>query len=307
MSLPGSRTLRCVSQFAAVALLFAVPVLSGCRRSEPAASQEEASHTYPVTGIVRSINFADRTVTIEHSDIPGYMPAMTMPFELKSFAEAEPLKAGEPIAFKLVVTEKTSWIEGITKVDRSQVQLPEAPASPRAGSAAARLKEGDRVPEFKLTDSKGREITPATFQGKPLLVTFIFTRCPVPNFCPLISRNLKEVAEESAKEGGPGGALQLLSISIDPEHDTPEVLAQYAAAYTSETDRWRFARGTPAETQRLTQAFAVSVQPEGGTINHTLTTALIDPEGVIRQIWRGNGWKPAEVLAALGQRKEPGK
>jgi protein SCO1/2 len=282
---------------AALGLLLAASALSGCRRSEPAAKEPD-TRTFPARGIVRSINSADRSVTVEHSDIPGFMPAMTMPFDVKRFAEAELLKAGDAIRFNLVVTEKSSWIEGIAKIDPREVQLPPARASPPPASQSARRQEGDPLPGFTLTDSKGREITAAHFRGKPLLLTFIYTRCPLPNFCPLVSRNLKEVAEDPATRNA-NPALQLLSISIDSENDTPEVLGRYAAQYTSDTDRWRFARGTPAETQRLTQAFAVSVQAESGTLNHTLATALIGPDGSIQHIWRGNAWKPAEVMAAL--------
>jgi protein SCO1/2 len=252
-----------------------------------------------VTGILRLVDPAARTATIEHAEIPGYMPAMTMPFDVKSMTELEHLKAGGPIGFTLVVTERSSWIEGVRKVNADEVHLP-ASTSRNAvpGAEAARWREGDLLPEFTLVDSKGREIHRETFAGRPLVLSFIYTRCPLPNFCPLISRNLQELAKETVSDLA-GGRLQLLSISIDPEFDTPAVLAAYAAHYTDDTDRWRFARGTAAETQRLTQAFAVGVKPERGTISHGLATVLVNADGVIQRIWRGNGWKPAEIISAL--------
>ena len=155
------------------------------------------------------------------------------------------------------------------------------------------------MPGFQLVDSKGRQITRESFAGKPLLLTFIFTRCPIPNFCPLMTGNFLEIQRALPGDAPQAADVQLLSISIDPEFDTPEVLAEYAARHTQDTDRWRFATGTAAATERLTRAFSVSVEPAGGTIAHGLATALIDADGAIRRIWRGNGWKPAEVIEAL--------
>ena len=167
-----------------------------------------------------------------------------------------------------------------------------------SGEAAKVAKEGEPLPDFQLIDSKGRAITRETFAGKPLILTFIFTRCPIPNFCPLITNNFRQIQEALADAPTPA-EVQLLSISFDSEFDTPEVLAQYAARQTKDTDQWRFATGTAGETKRLTQAFSVAVQPESGTIAHGLATALVGADGIIRKIWRGNGWQPTEVLAAL--------
>lgn len=274
--------------------------MASCKRPESGAtvSVEPPPQTFAVRGILRGIDFAGRAVTVEHEEIPNYMPAMTMPFDVKTMAEVEPLRAGDAIAFTMIVTDKSAWIEGVKKIAESEVKLP-ARKQPEAGAAAniERLKEGDRLPDFQLIDSQGRPITRETFAGKPLLLTFIFTRCPIPNFCPLMTNNFRQV--QQALSGATGAAdVQLLSISFDSEFDTPEVLAQYAARHTKDIDQWRFATGTAAETKRLTQAFSVTVQPEGGTIAHGLATALVGADGIIRNIWRGNGWTPAEVVEA---------
>ena len=273
--------------------------LASCERAENGARADAKPppQTFPVQGILRSIDFAGRTVTVEHEDIPNYMPAMTMPFDVKTMAEVERLKAGDALQFTLVVTAESAWIEGVRKIDRREIQLPPE-KQPSSAGKVARLKEGDPLPPFQLVDSKGRQITPGTFAGKPLLITFIFTRCPIPNFCPLMTSNFREIQEALAAAAG-GANVQFLSVSFDSEFDTPEVLAQYAARHTQDTDRWRFATGSAEETKRLTQAFAVAVQPESGTISHGLATAAVGPDGVIRHIWRGNGWEPAEVVEAL--------
>lgn len=286
----------------AVAITLAGLTLASCKRPESVASAgaESPPQTFTVQGILRGIDFAGQSVTVEHEEIANYMPAMTMPFDVKTMAEVEPLKAGNAIEFKLVVTDKSSWIEGVKKVDPREVQLPEKKRADDGPTAkVARLKEGDPLPEFQLVDSKGRQITRQTFVGKPLLITFIFTRCPIPNFCPLITNNFREIQQALAVTPDRAANVQLLSISFDSEFDTPEVLAQYAARHTRDTDQWRFATGTAAETKLLTQAFSLSVQPESGTISHGLATALVSADGVIRNIWRGNGWRPAEVVEAL--------
>jgi protein SCO1/2 len=283
------------------AMLLALLIPTGCQRreSETRAAAEPALRTFTVQGFVRGIDFAGRRVTVEHEDIAGYMPSMTMPFDVKMMAEVEPFHVADAIEFKLIVTDQASWIEGVKKIDAREVQLPAKTAAAGPTANVARLKEGDALPEFQLVDAQGRQITRETVAGRPLLLTFIFTRCPLPNYCPLITNNFREIQAALATDAERGAGVQLLSISIDPEFDTPEVLAQYAARHTAENEQWRFAAGSPAETKRLTQAFSVAVQPEGGSISHGLATALIDAHGIIRQIWRGNGWKPAEVVEAL--------
>jgi len=283
-------------------LTVAAFALVSCKRVESGRVTEPGSppQAFVVQGILRGIDFAGRSVTVEHEDIAGFMPAMTMPFDVKTMAEVEPLKAGDAIEFQLIVNAKASWIEGVKKIDPREIQLPDKKVVESDPTAkVARLKEGDVLPEFQLMDSKGRQLTRDTFAGKPLLITFIFTRCPIPNFCPLMTNNFREIQQALAEAPDRAASVQFLSISFDSEFDTPEVLAQYAARHTKDTDQWRFATGTAAETRRLTQAFSVTVQPESGTISHGLATMLVGADGVIRSIWRGNGWKPAEVVEAL--------
>ncbi len=284
---------------AAVLILVSLAAPS-CKRGQFGATvrAEPPPQTFAVRGFLRQIDFAGRAVTVEHEEIPNFMPAMTMPFDVKTMAEVEPLRAGDAIAFTMIVTDKSAWIEGVKKIAASEVKLP-ARKQAKAGSATnvERLKKGDRLPDFQLIDSQGRAITRETFAGRPLILTFIFTRCPIPNFCPLMTNHFREI--QQALAGAPGTAeVQLLSISFDSEFDTPEVLAQYAARHTNDTNQWRFATGTAAETKRLTQAFSVTVQPESGTIAHGLATALVGADGIIRNIWRGNGWTPTEIITA---------
>lgn len=262
-------------------------------------TQQSGARTYVVRGVVRGApDLTARNVTIQHEDVPGFMPAMTMDFEFRDPQEVAAIRVGDAVAFKLVVTEKDSWITNVQRIDDASVRLPAPPATPPKRNEVARLKEGNALPAFELVDQSGRPIRRETFAGRPLLLTFIFTRCPIPNYCPLMGQNFRTLQQAIRAEPNLKGRVNLLSISFD-EHDTPALLAGYAATFTDDLDSWRFATGTPDEVQKLTRAFAVLVQPEGGTISHGLATALVGADGVIRHLWRGNGWKPDEVLAAL--------
>jgi protein SCO1/2 len=285
-----------------ILLFAAIVVLAGVGCQKPVAAKPSATEqkVYEVRGIVRGINPARQVLIVEHEDVPGFMPSMTMPFDYRSPEDIAPLKAGDGILFQLTVTDHDSWVGGVKKIDVASVNLPKPAKSAATEARVDRLKEGDALPDFELTDDQSHRITRATFAGRPLFITFIFTRCPIPNFCPLMSRNFADVRKELAsnpvlsKEG-----TQFLSISFDPEFDTPAQLTTYASNFAHDREGWRFASGTPAEITRLTKAFSVYVQPESGTISHGLCTALIGADGTIRKIWRGNSWEPSEAVAAV--------
>lgn len=289
------------SRFAIVVAIVCLPLLGACEKqaSQSPGTSAEQTRRFQVKGLVRAINFADREVTIEHEEIPDYMPAMTMPFSVKDMREVQAFSAGDAIAFEFVVTKDDSWIANARKIDRNTLQLPKG-ASPTGSKASKeRLREGDPLPAFSLVDEKGRSITADMFRGKSLVITFIFTRCPVPNFCPLMGKNFARLHADTAAD--PKLAhTQFLSVSFDPGHDTPEVLAKYAQSYRPvPEDRWRFATGTAEEVAKLTEGFSLQVKPQGGTIDHSLATILVGPDGVIRNIWRGNQWRVEEVVESL--------
>jgi protein SCO1/2 len=155
------------------------------------------------------------------------------------------------------------------------------------------------MPRFSLTDQNGERISLNTFRGQPFVLTFVFTRCPVPNFCPRMSNNFEE-RQKTIKQGrGTLGKTRLLSITLDPDYDTPEVLSDYAAFHHADRQIWTFATGQEREIDALTRAFSVYRQTEGGTISHGLATALIDKNGKIDKIWRGNSWTPTEVIEEI--------
>jgi protein SCO1/2 len=265
------------------------------RGSKPA----ENSFQYQVRGMVRGLPPGHKAIEIEHEEIPGFMPAMTMPFEVRDEREIAEVVIGDAISFQLNITQQDSWIDQIRKINPDQVHLSSVPppSLPAMGSSP-RLREGDLMPDFQLVNQDRQAINLETFRGHPLVLTFIFTRCPLPNFCPLMSRNFLALQEEVKRAPGPANEARLLTISFD-SFDTPEILKAYAESEQADPLVWSFATGSKPEVEKLTQAFSVLVKPEGGTISHGLATALIDREGKISKIWRGNSWSPPEIVREL--------
>lgn len=255
---------------------------------------------FTVRGIVRG-PLQDGTLRIAHQAIPDYMPAMTMPFNIDPAAldQAARLHPGDGVEFKFAVGETSRAYD--FKIIGSSRPTNEPAGAPSA--SARRLKEGAVIPPFALVDQSDRAFTDANLHGRRTILTFIFTRCPVPEFCPLMSKRFQTLQRQLAESPPAGPAVQLLSLTIDPEFDTPAILRAYGEGYGADPQRWRFLTGTTDQVTALTQAFAVHTEKNAGTLDHTLATALIGPDGRIEKIWRGNGWSVDEVLAALGTPK----
>jgi protein SCO1 len=256
--------------------------------------------SFTVRGIVRA-PYDGNVISIQHEEIPGFMPAMTMPFNVDG-TEVRDLSPGDRVEFKFHVSNDSSRATQFRK-------LPGEPAavavSGGKGEVAPfrRLRAGDRVPAFALIDQDGKTLTDADLEGNATIVTFIFTRCPVPEFCPLIGKKFQALQAELAKSNRDA---RLLSISIDPEYDQPAILRSYGVALGADFGRWRFATGKPDQVATLAKLFAVRTERTGGTLDHTLATALIGPDRTVVEIWRGNAWKPAEILAKLGETRPAG-
>jgi len=286
-----------------ITLVAGLAGMSGCHRAETPASLPAGAKVYQVKGKVRGFGADTTTLTIEHEDIPGFMPSMTMPFTTREPVRRELFGIGDAVAFRLVVGESDSWIDQLRKIDPAEVHLPEPAAAPELTGTGGRLKEGDAMPDFDLTNQGGTPIHKATFLGHPFVLTFVFTRCPLPSFCPLMSRNFDKLQDAIKAPGSPIASTHLLSITLDPRFDTPAILKQYGDYHHADSAIWALATGEPAQVDTLTARFSVYRKEEGGTITHTLCTALVNSEGVITNIWRGNSWTPEEVIAAISALK----
>jgi len=280
---------------------FVALALLACGRSTN--SDEKAEH-YDTRGVVRGFSPDRSTIEIQHENIPGFMPSMTMPFVTRNPRETVDLKIGDAILFRMTVTQKDFWIENVKKIRREDVHVAEPKrASTVSAEHDARLKEGDKMPRFSLTNQNDERISLDTFRGQAFVLTFVFTRCPVPNFCPRMSNNFEELQTAIKTGSGTLAKTHLLSITLDPGYDTPKVLSEYAGFHHADRQIWTFATGDEKEIDSLTRAFSVYRQNEGGTLSHGLATALVDEDGLIERIWRGNAWTAGEVTAAIQAEK----
>jgi len=271
--------------------------LLGCGRST---SSDKGAEHYDTRGVVRGFSPDRSTIEIQHENIPGFMPSMTMPFVTRDPKQIADLRTGDAISFRMAVTKKDFWIENVKKIRREDVNVAEPKrTSPVSADRDARLTEGDKMRPFSLTNENGEPISLDTFHGNSFVLTFVFTRCPVPNFCPRMSNNFEELQEAIKSSTGTLATTRLLSVTLDPAYDTPKVLSDYAAFHHADSKIWNFATGDEKAIDSLTRAFSVYRQNEGGTISHGLATALINKEGKIDKIWRGNAWTPAEIIKEI--------
>jgi protein SCO1/2 len=269
---------------------------SGCR-PRPASNEKR----YPIKGKVIAVNQMDRTATIAHEDIQGYMPGMTMPFKIKSDADLAMLKPGDQITGNLVVADVSSWVEITSIVEGTQPisQNVEVPGEP---------KPGTEVPDFGLVNQDGQRIHLAQYRGKILLLTFVYTRCLQPDQCTLMSNNFAAIDLALQKQPDAYAKTHLLSVSFDPDYDTPKVLRSYGAShtgrYSDETfQHWEFATGTKDEVKGLAQFFGLryyhDTESDDEQVIHSLRTAIIGGDGKVFKLYRGNEWKPEEVVNEL--------
>ena len=277
-----------------ISLLF---VLSSCQTEKPLPEQR-----FDLKGKVVAVNKGEGTLTLAHEAIPGYMAAMTMDYPVKDKWVLDVAKPGQTLRATLVVASDRAWLQDVVISEESK---PENPPASSAGSVRNPL--GEEVPDFALVNQDGKPIHFHQYQGKALLLTFIYTRCPLPNYCPLLGKNFAEILAQVASDAKLAPATHLLSISIDPEYDTPAILRAYGsncAGNPHPFDRWEFASGTPQQVRKVAEFFGLKYWTESGQIVHSLVTALIGPDGKVAKIYSGNDWQPAQVVADLqGLRK----
>jgi protein SCO1 len=257
---------------------------------------QAADRVFDVAGVFRA-RLDDGRVIIDHEEIPDYMPAMTMAFTPADPAEVAGLSDGDAIRFRWRVFKGGSLADTFMVTGRV---APTVPTVPAARASVRRVREGDAVPAFNLVDENNRPLTQADLLGRNTVITFIFTRCPVPEFCPAMAAKFSAIQEGLIANNVTDGSVRLLSVTLDPEFDIPEILTVYGDAIGANPAIWNLATGTKDEAEAFSRAFSVYTERNGALLDHTLCTALIGPDGRVRAIWRGNLWKAEEVLAALG-------
>jgi protein SCO1 len=275
-------------------------LMAGCRSAQKLPAGAAASKQYPVRGTVVQVT-AGR-VLLKHEAIPGFMEAMTMAYPVEDAATLGELHPGDQISAKLLADQDAAGPTNLRLKD--VVIVGEAQPDYKPAVQYHVPATGDAVPDFSLLNQSGKTIHLKQFRGKTLLMTFVYTRCPLADYCPKMSRNFAEVDKALQADPKLYAKTHLLSVSFDPKYDTPEVLKSYGAAYTgkyvNETfAHWDFAAPTEAELPRMEQFFDLGVTGQGTGLQHSLSTLVIGPDGKVAAFWGNNEWTAGQALAAV--------
>lgn len=261
-----------------------------------AVSCRNSARHYTLHGRVLAKDQATARITVDNEDIPGFMPPMTMSYTVKDAPGLERLAPGDRITADVVVVNNSYWLEHVIVTDQS-----------KRGTVSATqphvLLPGEQVPDVPLSNQDGKIVHLSDFRGKAVLLTFIYTRCPFPNFCPLITSQFAKIHRILAQDPAIYPKTQLVSVSLDPAYDTPPVLRQYGLDYlqgdVSGFAQWEFVSTSPSDLQKLAAAFGLVYFKENNQITHSMDTILLSPDGTVKQTWSGNDWTLSQVIAAI--------
>jgi protein SCO1/2 len=250
---------------------------------------------YAASGLVLKVQPEEGTVTVSHGPVRGYMPAMVMPFAVAQPADLAHLRPGDRIAFRINVRKERTFIDRIgllsaAPVDAGRVSSPAKPVL---------VPIGEPLPDFVLTDQHGASVSLSSLRGKVVAVTFIYTRCPLPDYCPRMMANFGAVRQRFGEQLGRD--LSFLTVSFDPKYDTPDRLRAYAEHYKANVPGWHFLTGTSEQIARVCSAFGVEYWPEEGLITHTLQTAVIDRQGRLAAAVEGKAYTPQQLGDLIAQ------
>jgi len=279
---------------APIVLSLFVALTIACGRTE--------ERRFTLTGQIESLNPALKNVVVKHEEIKGFMPAMTMPYDVRDAKALDGLAAGDLITATLVVETNGAYLTAIKKTGSAPLEKPPPePPPPSASSGFELLKPGEPVPDTAFVDQDGKKRTFSSFRGAPVVMTFIYTTCPLPTFCPLMDRHF--AAMQKPLKADPALArVRLATVSFDPATDTPAVLKAHAKRLDADLTRWTFLTGDRDEVDRFAARFGVSVGRalnDPRNITHNLRTAIIDADGKVVKVYTGNEWTPEQVLADL--------
>lgn len=296
------RRLRTDSLMRFVAVALAFVFLTACGKAPETNSSAGSAKRYPLKGKVVSVDKSAKKAKIDHEAIEGYMPAMEMEFPIHENWVWDELRPGSDIRAELVVdntAKEPYWLEKIGIIAHAGPDQAQPPINDKFAQI------GNPVPDFVLTNQDGKRISIKDFSGKALAITFIYARCPLPDYCIRMSTNFSDVANILNKEADPQ-KYALLSISFDPENDTPEKLKSYGLGYLGKGSTnlgiWQLAVGKDAEVRKIADFFGLRYETDANDkaqINHSLRTAVIGPDGKVVKIFAGNEWSASELLSEL--------
>jgi protein SCO1/2 len=299
-----------------VRTLFLAVILGGGLVSQPAFTQglspvssaASVTTTRPQTfsghGVIQELPPGSATVVIKHEAISNYMAAMTMPFKVREARLLAGLRPGDKISFRLNVTADESWVDQFQKIGFAPLVQDSTPAlaqePPPSGSFM----------DYALTNELGKKVTLRDFQGQALAITFFYTRCPLPDFCPRLAKNFQAAtAKLRSLPGGPTN-WHFLSISFDTEFDQPAMLAAYGAAYGARPNEWSFLTGSSAAIRELARISGVVYTAKDGGFQHNFRTLIVDPAGQLQMTFPIGGNISdaivAQILKAAAVTNQPG-
>jgi len=267
-----------------------------------ACGNKSDERSFTLQGQVLSIDQAHKSVTVKHEEIKGFMPAMTMPYEVQDVKALNGIAPGDLINATLVVFSNGAHLTSVKKVGSAPLEKPPADAPlPTASSGFELLKPGEAAPNANFLDQDGKKRAFADFKGSRVVMTFIYTECPMPTFCPLLDRRFaamqKPLADDAALRD-----VHLISVSFDPATDTPPVLKAHARRLNADPSRWTFLTGDRDDIDRFAARFGVQVSRalnDQRDITHNLRTVIIDKDGKLVKVYTGNDWTPEQILSDL--------
>lgn len=257
--------------------------------------------SFAAKGVIREISADRSTLMIRHEEVPGFMPKMTMNFEVREPKRLPKLAVGDTVIFNIKATQEDSWIDDVRVAGPNDV-IDSTPKDPSSISLlqVASLKPGDKMPDAELLSENGGTVRFSDFKGSAVAFTFIFTRCPLPNYCPRMNVNFSQAREMLIQNVDGPANWQFLSISFDPEFDKPGVLNRYAFSYRGAiTNQWVFASAPANVLLALSPQLDFRFANEQGSFQHNLRTVVLDPAGRVHKYFEGNRWTPEELVAAI--------
>jgi protein SCO1/2 len=264
----------------------------------PSDTTETNARTFAAKGVVEELNPDNRTVVIRHGAISNYMAAMTMPFKVNTPKELAGVRAGDEVSFLLHVTDTESWIDQITKTGTVPLAENAKPFNSQLAQVQVAPAKNPLL-DYKFTNELGRTVSLNDFRGQALAITFFYTRCPLPDYCPRLSKNFQEASQKLESMAGAPVNWHFLSISFDPEFDTPVMLKAYGESYQYDPAHWSFLTGPSDKIAELARGSGVSYESDNGTINHNFRTLIIDAAGHLQTVFPTGGNLSGQIVAEI--------
>jgi len=273
----------------------------GSRAADPVPAPP-ATREYEVKGVVKKVDSENGRLIVAHEEIPNFMDAMTMPFRAKDPADLVAIHPGDAVSFRLCVTAEQSWIDHIVKIPLLDSSLP---ATPEAVPPQAVSRPRHPLLDYAFTNELAQPVRLGDFRGQVLAMTFFFSRCPIPDYCPRLMKNFEEASRKLRNMPGAPTNYHFLSVTFDPEFDTPARLKAYAETLKYDDSRWSFLTGPSNKVAELARLSDMKYQRDGVLFNHDLRTLIIDGDGHLRMVFPLGGNLSDSIVAEMVKATAP--